>query len=221
MTITINTDQRLYGSPCGGVYTCLGFDVCFDHAKELAKRVDRPDLAPNPDDKGTLGQYAQYQDLLRIYATHPANKKTFYVTDKVPPRVIQVLESLIRSGERVHLFKGDADTGEDWLDDFEVVGRIGRSMGPMRVPLLIEEGEDCGGPILCDCILRIQRLADGKDLYRHANYTPPEIQLSSSKERGYAAAAICDGKTQANFKTWEEAERWQAFMLGNSPWRPS
>ncbi len=219
MTITINTDQRLYVITCGGGYTCLGFDVCFDHAKELAKRVDRPDLAPNPDDKGTLGQYAQYQDLLRIYATHPANRKTFYVTDNVPPKLIQVLESLIRSGERVHLFKGDADTGEDWLEDFEVVGRIGRSMGPMRVPLLIEDGECGGGSIITNSVLRIQRLSDGKDLYRHPAYKTPEIELCSSKEKGYVADAVCDGRTEASFKTWEEAERWRAFMIGASPWR--
>ncbi len=137
--------------------------------------------------------------------------------------LIRSLARMIKDGDVIdgveYSADGNADTGEDWLDDFEVVGRIGRSMGPMRVPLLIEDGECGGGSLITNSVLRIQRLSDGKDLYRHPAYKTPEIELCSSKEKGYVADAVWDGRTEASFKTWEEAERWRAFMIGASPWR--
>ena len=74
---------------------------------------------------------------------------------------------------RVRLHYGDTDTGRDWMDRYDVTGRIGRSMGPVKVPLVIANCRSMGGPaILENCIVRIRHAnkKNGGDLYRHPKY---------------------------------------------------
>jgi hypothetical protein len=74
---------------------------------------------------------------------------------ETPDQVIRLLEKLLKSGTEVRIFYGDTQTGQSWHDEFDVVGRIGRSTGSIKIPLLVTKG-DCGGPGLLDhCIIRI------------------------------------------------------------------
>ncbi len=60
-SVTVNASQRLFVIPCGGGYTCLGFDVCQDWVAKIAAELKRPDLAPVESEVGTLAAYARYQ----------------------------------------------------------------------------------------------------------------------------------------------------------------
>lgn len=44
--ITLNPEQRLYVIATEGGVTCFGFDNARDHARQIAQRLDRPDLMP-------------------------------------------------------------------------------------------------------------------------------------------------------------------------------
>ena len=47
--ITLNPEQRLYVIATEGGVTCFGFDNARDHARQIAQRLDRPDLMPTAD----------------------------------------------------------------------------------------------------------------------------------------------------------------------------
>lgn len=98
--------------------------------------------------------------------------------DETPREVIEILEQFRTgvSATRIRVHYGDTKTGQDWGDIYGVAGRVSRSLGPTKIPLLIPNSRAYGGGgILDHCIVRIRyaNRRDGGDLYRHPNYTPP------------------------------------------------
>lgn len=72
-TIKLNTEQKLYVIPCGGGYSCLGFDVADKWARAAANEMQRPDLLPKSK-PGTLRHYAEY--VRTIDAARELNART-------------------------------------------------------------------------------------------------------------------------------------------------
>lgn len=223
MEVTLNNDQNLFVIQSGASVSCMGFDVVFKQAQELARRIaaaGRKALTPQPEEKGTLTQYEQYTLLLSEYRTL-GDKETWFEAD-VPPMVRKTLERYRKSGDEIRIFYGD-ESGRDWLEEFDMVGTIGRSTGPMRVPLLVPRGE-CGGPaLLTKNIIRMMDVATGAELYRHPTYHQPELRLRDAdedlQEKGYLVSVEARNKydewqIQANFKTLGDAGHWLAFMTG-------
>lgn len=79
--------------------------------------------------------------------------------------------------------QGHTATGRCWLDEHDVVGRIGRSTGMMKVPLLIEAGADGGVAILTSCLLRRIDWESGRDLSRHPAYRAPDLTIRKDPEK--------------------------------------
>jgi hypothetical protein len=104
---------------------------------------------------------------------------TWYHKD-TPDAVIHVLEVARQLGYTVRVFYGDPATGRDWMEQYDVTGRIGRSTGPVRVPLLLHNSRSRGGgAILTNCILRV--LWKDSRGYRHEwrveNYQKPDLYM--------------------------------------------
>ena len=96
-------------------------------------------------------------------------------TYKAPAELARVLERLRRSQERVIIVYGDTKTGRPWGGG--CLGRIGRSMGPVKIPLIIHNRRCYGGPgLLDDCILEI----------RHSNKKRGGVIYTCSKYRPHA-----------------------------------
>ena len=98
---------------------------------------------------------------------------TFFHLD-TPDELCRIIDSLIESRRetRVRIFQGDAATGRDWGEENDVTGYMGRSMGPIKIPLLINNRRSLGGGGLLDnCILKLQTTA-GRELWRADNYVP-------------------------------------------------
>ncbi|GBG14383.1 uncharacterized protein NMK_1982 [Novimethylophilus kurashikiensis] len=241
--VSLNQDQRLFVIPSGGGYSCLGFDVVYNYITEFASRIAKAGRAisvtPQSAEIGTLKQYEDYLSLLQEYRAIE-DKETWFDA-RTPEQVRKVLEAYRKSGNRVRIFLGDESTGRDWMDEHDMMGRIGRSMGPMKSPLLISDDEDGGPALLTSCIVRIVDVTTRKDVYRHPQYHLPEMELRSiSDEDGYtdskgkyvslAALGYSHGvwvKNQnglllnhANFKSYGKACNWMAFMSGDSFTQP-
>ncbi len=94
---------------------------------------------------------------------------------ETPDDLIALLEKLRTSGERVILLYGDIKTGIPWetYGRFDR-GRIGRSMGASKIPLLIRTRRSLGGEgILDHCIVQIRESSkNGKFLYRLPFHLP-------------------------------------------------
>ena len=211
--VTLNPEQRLYVIPCGSAFTCLGFDVCYRDALQLAQVLGTP--LPDKSQVGTVAQYTEYQSLINEYGKRPdLNSKTWF-SPRTPLKVQKILEQARVNNQRLRIFLGDPDTGVCWLEEHDVVGYIGRSMGTMRIPLLIHnQRSHGGGAILTDCIVRILD-SNCKELWRHVYYQVPDLKVASdSTFPKYPWQTFNQGGTIARFATQEKANHWVSFMQG-------
>jgi hypothetical protein len=134
-------------------------------------------------------------------------------------RVRDVLEWAREKGKRVRMFYGNTETsplGRDWGEECDTVGRIGRSMGPLKVPLLIPRSNSHGGgAVLDDCIVRIIDTAKREEVYRHRYYKAPELVRGDPWDAELPIAFYREGKPQAAFKTEAQAHKWFNFITAN------
>jgi hypothetical protein len=133
--------------------------------------------------------------------------------------VIQALEAVRAEDTRVRLFRGNTETGEAWSDEYEVCGYIGRSVGPICVPILLNNKRSrWGGAVLTGSIVGVQyRTRSGAIAW---TYKHPRLNLGewtwhpADAEAGKHAEARRDGKLHARFATEEQARRYCLFMQG-------
>ncbi|MGE3406443.1 MAG: hypothetical protein AB7I37_06470 [Pirellulales bacterium] len=135
---------------------------------------------------------------------------------RTPEEVIRVLESARQNRTRLHISLGDTATGKDWLEEFESHGYVGRSMGPVKVPLLIANRRSLGGGAILDhCVVRIRTAAGGRVLYQHPAYHHGSLEIRQKADpvelpdgRLLTVDVIRDGELHASFESINKARRW-------------
>lgn len=142
-----------------------------------------------------------------------------YYKKETPEPVIRCLENARITKKRLRLFFGNPETGKDWYEEFDVKGTIGRSRGSIKVPLIINNVRSMGGPAISDnCVVKIIDLTTRQTVYSHPTYTLGEVTIGEPPReiavQGYKAAVYIDGKNQANFRTYKQAERYVDFLKG-------
>lgn len=214
MNVTLNTEQRLYVIACGDGYSCLGFDNARDHANQIANRLQQPNLAFDGGDHGALAGYARYRTAIDAWGRSKLTQQTYF-DPGTDPKAARVLERCRRDGRTLRLVLGDTATGQCWLDEHDVVGRIARSTGMLKVPLLIEPGADGGAAILTNCLLRLIDWMTGQDLYRHPAFRMPDLAIRRDADNGDLPWQVLhDGQVAACFSDIGKAGAYVAFMCG-------
>lgn len=214
--VSINTESRLYVIRSGDGYTCRGFENLMTEANEMAQLLGE---SPIPESKiGTVAAYVRHEELVRIYSRSKHSKNTWF-SPGTPPRVRQVLEAARKAMSLVRLWLGD-ETGLVWLEEFDTIGYVGRSCGPIRIPILVPKGECGGGAISTNRILQI-RLEDTKDvLYRHPDFRLPEMKVGELGLRvedylyGVFTKVDGDWSLHSRHKTYAEACGLIAWFSG-------
>ena len=137
--------------------------------------------------------------------------------------VIKVLDKYLQGyrDQRIRLFYGDAKTGRDWNEEYDVIGYLGRSTGRFKIPLLIAKSHSSGGPAILDnCIVKIT--VDKRTVYQHSKYHSNKFDIKKIQKRdeslfsmGYRFKVVRNGhENVANFKEEEKANRYISFMKG-------
>jgi hypothetical protein len=213
--ITLNVEQQLYVIRCGEGYSAFGFRNARDHANQIATLLKRDDLAFTNADFGTLDGYRKYTEAVNAWARSTASKQTYF-SPGTDFKAAKVLERCRRARNKVRLIAGDPETGVSWLEEHDVVGTIGRSLGPLKVPLLIEENDDGGPAILTDCLLAVIDWQTGKFLYRHAAYRVPNLMVRQQNDPKLPWEVLRDDQVVARFKNIGKAGAYVAFMCGET-----
>jgi hypothetical protein len=98
-----------------------------------------------------------------------------YYSKETSDQIISLLDHLRKMQSRVRFYWGDTKTGCDWGDTCDVSGRISRTTGTIKIPILIHNRRSSGGcAILTHCIVRIdwanKKGYDNPTIYRHPKY---------------------------------------------------
>jgi hypothetical protein len=215
LDIAINPRRRLYVVASSDGVSCFGFDNARDHAHRIADCLRRPDLQPTPEEEGTPAGYLKYLRAVQAWRDSPRSGETYF-GPRCSDELASALEACRHSGSKVRLVLGDPRTGDTSFDEDGVVGRIGRSCGALRVPLLVEGGQAFGSPIICDRVLAILDWETGLPLYRHTSYRPPELRLAFCEHEARPWSVTHKDRTIARFADIGKAGAYIAFMRGAS-----
>lgn len=142
-----------------------------------------------------------------------------YYHEETPNEVVRILENARMSDKRIRIFLGNSESGECWLEEYNVIGYIGRSGGSVKIPLLISKSNSMGGiGILDHCIIKIT--IDKRTVYQHEKFYLPSFTICEASENllkdGYTHSVFADDKNVANFKSKEKAIRYIKFINGES-----
>ena len=140
---------------------------------------------------------------------------------RTPDAVIRVLENARQSRTRLHISLGETDNergklGRDWLEEHNITGTVSRSMGPVKVPLLIANRRSLGGGAILDhCIIRIRASNGGRVLWQHPKYHHGVLEIRRKEHpvelrdgRVLTVDVLRDGKLHASFESMEKARHW-------------
>lgn len=131
------------------------------------------------------------------------------------PKVAAIIEGARIRGHRIRLFYGDTETGRDWMEEHDVMGTIGRSMGPVKIPIIMcNKRSMCGPGILDHCIVKIMATPGGRVLYQHPKYMKPSLEATIIDQDGYHGEVRRDGEVVARFKSYIGAIKWMSFIRG-------
>jgi hypothetical protein len=135
-----------------------------------------------------------------------AESGTYYYPN-TNDKVIEVLERCRIDKRRIQFFYGDVLTGRDWNEEHDTIGQVGRSTGPIKVPLLIPTSRSIGGGcILTDSILKIRDAKSKVVLYVADNYQLPVIDIIPSDMEGYQFNTVINGTLHGRHKTLRSAK---------------
>lgn len=138
----------------------------------------------------------------------------FTFSDNTNDKVKQVLTSCYNRKNRIRIVYGDVKTGKSYLDEYEILGYVGKSTGIKPIPLLINNSRSFGGgSILTDVILKIVDTQTKQVLFQHENYVMPILTKEISSHNNYLYDVIYNGETVvARFKTEKQANNYIDFM---------
>lgn len=138
-----------------------------------------------------------------------------YFDARTPEAVRDTIARLRGTGERVRVFYGDTKTGEAWPEEWDILGTIGASMGPCKIPLLIRNARSMGGgALLSASIVAIYSTQSRRAIYHHAAFSPGVWETCAPVSPGYIEAVSHNGKLHAQLKKPGAAARYIAFMRG-------
>lgn len=141
-----------------------------------------------------------------------------YYSNETPDEVIRVLDSIRGTQQRVKIYLGDKSTGRDWMEEDGKVGKIGRSSGSIKIPLLIKTiNSHGGGAILDDCIVKIvtSPLTSMRVLYQHPKYHQPEMEILEEglpDKPEYTHIVRIGGETYSRHTSMRSAQRLATLL---------
>jgi hypothetical protein len=138
-----------------------------------------------------------------------------YFHQETPEAVRAALDAAIATNHRLRVFYGDPDSGRCWNDEFHTLGTVGRSTGPICVPILLANSRSVFGGVILDASIIGIQFAPTWWKYRVPNFDVGQWEPGPAESPGYVAAAYCDGNLHAQFRRSEnQAIRYCEFMRG-------
>lgn len=107
MRVTLNAEQSLYVIDVGHGYTCLGFTVCQQRTREIARELARADLEPTAfASLEAYGQYERAVEAARLHVMRTSVPLRCQLTPQLMGLEHRHVEVLDRYGEQRHFFVG-------------------------------------------------------------------------------------------------------------------
>lgn len=149
------------------------------------------------------------------------NEGRLEVYNNVNERLMDILSNARNYGYRIRIWYGDRQTGRSWNEEYDVTGRVGRTTGNIKIPILIHNKRSWGGgAILVGSVVRVDDIEDKRTLWKLPNFHVEKLTIEKSsvnKDYPFSVMQTQDNgaiSNVANFKTEIQAKKWIDFMEG-------
>ena len=136
--------------------------------------------------------------------------------ESTPNEVCLILSNANLYGWRIRVFYGDKKTGVCWNDEYDTIGKVGKSTGSTKIPLLIHNSRSTGGGAILDgSIIKIMDVVTKEVLYLYsgAKFTKFSAQWDVINEE--VLVTMGDDKIiYGRCKGMRQARNLAAFMNG-------
>jgi hypothetical protein len=140
--------------------------------------------------------------------TYKVSPDSTYYEEETPDELIGVLERARVNKTRLKIYLGDNVTGKDWMEEDSKMGKIGRSMGPIKIPLLIKTvASHGGGALLTGSIVKLATSPGGIVLYQHPKYYQPKMEIVEDGDGKYSHVILIDGDVYSRHESLVSAKR--------------
>ena len=79
---------------------------------------------------------------------------------------------------RIRIWYGYPETGRSWNEEYDTMGRIGRTTGNIKIPILVKNSRSWGGgAVLVGSIIRIDDIEDKRTLWRVPNFHVEDMKV--------------------------------------------
>lgn len=130
-----------------------------------------------------------------------------YYDHQTDEKVITIIDEALRSKRKLKIYLGDRKTGRDWCEEHDKTGTIGRSTGPIKIPLLMTSSRSYGGGVLLeDAIVKIVDFDSKKVLYQHPNYKAPIVEIVPSDMPEYTHNTMVNGTLHGRHSSLRSAQ---------------
>lgn len=213
-SLRIDRKHRLYIRQRGHNVEAFTFEDVFLTTNALAGLLGMPTRAAQRSKVGTLEAFSCFLDLRALAGAANDGDAWFHATTLPPVR--RALRQARICHRKVRLFYGDPATGRDALHVRDVVGWIGAGGVPHKRPMLLAApNHRAGVPIPDSSIVRIQDIEGFCDLYRHPQYSLPQLTILPMIDG--TTRVLVEGGVHVDFKGDAQANRWVQFLNGTSP----
>lgn len=169
-----------------------------------------------PYGNGNIGFYRDYDGLFLEVARYDVKENVTRIFPQVDGKMAAILKGSMQGKYRLRFWYGDIDTGKAWDEEYEVTGRVGRSCGNVKVPLLINNSSSLGGgELMTSHIVRIDDIEERRTLYKHDNFHTSSYKIEENHKGGYDVVDGDTGTVYRNNVTLKQAERYVGFMTGS------
>jgi len=143
------------------------------------------------------------------------NEKQYKVLDNTyfhldtPDNLCALICELISKEIKIKVFLGDPKTGENWNEEHDTIGTIGKSTGTIKRPLLVPIRAYGGSALMTDRVVAIYTLKDRhntrKCLYKCDKFKFSNIVIQEGNLPEYPYSVYIDGELYSNHKTERSA----------------
>lgn len=142
--------------------------------------------------------------------------------EETDPAVVAVLERFRASKQLLRVHLGDSETGRVWLEEHDIAGRIGRSTGTIKIPLMFPPRSIGGSGLLDQCIVAMQDTTC-RWLWKHPKFVLPDLRIAYRKGTAHRGPYLVErfghlpgGQPEIVASFAKQADRmlWVALMRG-------
>lgn len=144
------------------------------------------------------------------------------VYDNVDDSLMDILLKARACHFCIRVWYGDSETGKSRNEEYNIIGRVGRTTGRIKIPILINNSRSLeGSTFFVGSVIRIDDIEDKRSLWQLPNFHVEDMkvyEIFGYENYKYQVAKLSEdsGKweVQASFKTEKQACDWIAFMRG-------